>query len=243
MRPCRLCFDPIIHEEQRSTEIYFEGQLIDRLPCTEDGCGPLRFLQETDAFGLILASSDKSIDFCTRFVQRRTVFVGQAAQKAIRTEVDAPETALPPPRFDEAAEQQARPVVPLDAEPLPANYVSTTNRGLQLKPLLSKKGSWLLAAFVGLVLTAGVMTVGVTTYRRSQSVPTQSLAPTAEAVRIELNQELRSSRSVSSRAPASRSNAPAIVRTIKRAQPTRPIYNGTPRPRLVDSYVVRRPHR
>jgi hypothetical protein len=168
--------------------------------------------------------------------------VGQAAQKAIRTEVDAPETTLPPPRFDEVAEQQARPVVPLAAEPLSANYVSTTNRGLH-KPLLSKKGSWLLAAFVGLVLTAGAMAVGVTTYRRSQSVPAQSLVPTAEAVRIELNQDPRVSQSVSSRAPASRSNAPAIAMTKKRAQPTRPISDGTPRPRLVDSYVVRRPRR
>ena len=169
--------------------------------------------------------------------------MGQAAQKAIRTEVDAPETTLPPPRFDEVAEQQARPVVPLAAEPLSANYVSTTNRGLQLKPLLSKKGSWLVAAFVGLILTAGAMAIGVTTYRRSQSIPTQSLAATAEAVSIEFDQEPRVSRSVGSRAPVVRSNAPAIVTIKKRAQPTRPVYDGQPKPRLVDSYVVRRPHR
>ena len=172
--------------------------------------------------------------------------MGQAAQKAIRTDVDSPVTVLPPPRFDEIAEQRARPVVPLAAEPASTNYIAATNRGLQLNPLLSKKGSWLLAAFVGLILTAGAMAVGISTYRRSQTVPTQSLVPTAEAVRIELDQEPRVSRSVSPRAPTARSNAPAIATIKKRAQPTqstRPIYDGQPRPRLVDSYVVRRPRR
>ncbi|HVG34240.1 MAG TPA: hypothetical protein VM911_14215 [Pyrinomonadaceae bacterium] len=172
--------------------------------------------------------------------------MGQAPQKAIGTEVDSPETILPTPRFDEVAELQARPVVPLAAESLSTNYSSTTNSGSGLKPLLSKKGSWLLAAFVGLMLTAGAMAIGVTTYRRSQSVPTQSLAATAEAVSVEFDQAPRVRRSISSRAPVVRSNAPAITTIKRRAQPTpqtRPTYDGQPRPRLVDTYVVRRPHR
>lgn len=157
--------------------------------------------------------------------------------------MDSPENVLSPPRFDELAEQQARPVIPLAAESLSANYNSATNRGLQVTPLLSKKGSWLLAAFVGLILTAGAMAIGVTTYRRSQSVSTRSLVPTAEAVRIELDQEPRVRRSVSSRATALRSNAPAIVKTKKREQTIRPVVNGNPGARLVDSYVVRRSQR
>lgn len=159
-------------------------------------------------------------------------------------------TVLPPPRFDEVAAMQARPVVPLTAESSSTNYTAATNSRLQLKPRLSKKGSWLLAAFAGLILTVGAMAVGLGSYSRRQTVPTQSLAPTAEAVRLELDQAPRVRRSTgmrataTMRATASRSSVPVIVRTKKREQPVRPIRpvsDGSSRPRLVDSYVVRRP--
>ena len=250
MRTCYLCFERIIHEEQPSPENYFEDKRIDGRPGTKACRVPGAILQNTASFGLIFASSYKSAEVCTGFVQNGSIFVGQATRKAIRTEVGSGNTVLPPPRFDEVAALRARPVVPLTAESPSTNYTAATNSRLPLKPRLSKKGSWLLAALAGLILTVGAMAVGVTTYRRSQTVPTQPLAPTAEAVRLELDQEPRVRRSTGTRAtatmraPASRSSAPVIVRTKKREQPVRPIRpvaDGSSRPRLVDSYVVRRP--
>jgi len=190
--------------------------------------------------------------------------VAQAAQKAIRQEVEAEETTLVTPRFDEVAEQMARPVVPLAAESWPTSPAATINSGARPSPLLSKKGLWLLAAFVGLILTVGAMAIGINSYRRNQAASAPSTAPTAEPIRVELKSdtipfesrpvESRSNESkpVESRPVASRpvepkrSNAPSSVPAIAMAKPKKverraqqPSSDGKPRARMVDSYTPR----
>lgn len=172
----------------------------------------------------------------------------QVPQKVIATEVDAQEIELSSPRFDEAAAQMARPVVPLSEQVVSTPHGHSTNPGAQLSALLSGKGSWLMAMVVGLILTAGALAIGVTAYRRNQPAPTQSLIPVAEAVRMELNQAPRlRQQSVSSSSPESRlrepsssSSPPEIPKTKPRVQrAARPASDGRPRARMVDSYVVR----
>lgn len=158
--------------------------------------------------------------------------MGQAPSKAITTEADSQETSLPSPRFDELAAQMARPVVPLNTESVSTNPGSTINLRSRPASLLSKKGSWLLAAFVGLILTAGAMAIGVTAYKRNPVVSTPGLVPTTEAIRLELNQEPRPNQSISS-------SASAATKNKKRVRRARPTSNANPRARLVDSYIVR----
>ena len=159
--------------------------------------------------------------------------MGQATQKVIVPEVDSQETQLPAPRFDEVAEQMARPVVPLSEEVVYAAPDDSTNPRSQFTTLLSRKGSWLLATVIGLVLlAAGAMAIGVNAYRRQQVVSTQSLVPVAEATRIEINQVPKSDRASSSNAPVT----PKTKRHVERAQPASA---GRPRARMVDSYVIR----
>lgn len=159
--------------------------------------------------------------------------VGQATQKVIAPEVDSQETQLPAPRFDEEAAQMARPVVPLSEEVLSTSPDYSTNLESQLTTLLPRKGAWLLATVVGLVLlAAGAMAIGVNAYRRNQVVSTQSLIPVVEATRMEINQVPGSER-------ASSSSAPAIPKTKKHVERARPASDGRPRARMVDSYVIR----
>lgn len=168
----------------------------------------------------------------------------QAPQKAIVPEAASRRTTLPPPRFDEVAEQTARPVVPLAAESVSANPGAATNRGSQRTPLLSKKGLWVLAGFVGLMLTVGALAININTYRRSPAVSTESLIPVVDAVQLELNQAPRQAprpaRSSESRESRESSATPVIVQTRRRVQPAQPASDGKPRARLVDSYVIPR---
>lgn len=182
--------------------------------------------------------------------------MGQAPQKAMTPEVEAQETTLSSPRFDEAAAQMARPVVPLAAESLPANSGSKTNRVTYLTPLLSKKGSWLLAAFVGLILTVGAMAIGIKSYRRNQAASAPSTVPAAEAIRVELKPDPIpveakpiASRPVEARpVEEKRSNTPsnaqataiAKPKKLERRAPQQSTSDRNPGARLVDSYVIRR---
>jgi hypothetical protein len=181
--------------------------------------------------------------------------VAAATQKVIEPEMEAQETTLVSPRFDEAAEQRARPVVPLAAESLPASPISTINRVARPTPLLSKKVSWLLAALIGLILTVGAATaIGVNRYRRNQAAAASSPVPTAEPIRVELKPDSIpvESRPVESRPVASgpvepkRSTAPSSVPAIAVAKPKKveqraqqPVSDGKPKARMVDSYNPR----
>jgi hypothetical protein len=194
--------------------------------------------------------------------------MAQASRKVIVPEEDLDEATLPSPRFDEAAAQQARPVVPLSGEAVPANPGNRTNGAARHTALPSKMGSWLLAAAVGLILGAGAMAVGVTAYRRSHATPARSLVPAASVTALELNRDFRpgpSSRSsaaaavpktaaaddTASNAPSD--NPPPVPKTVKRSRvavstSSEDDSNGTdasgkPKPRLVDRYVMRPPRR
>jgi hypothetical protein len=158
--------------------------------------------------------------------------VAQAYQKVIRPELDAEEPSLSTPRFDEVAAQQARPVVPLPAEVVSFNPRHSTNLSSGLTAPPSRKGLWLLAAFLGVVLAAGVMAIGVNTLRRDRAIDTQSLATVAEATRIEINADIRPKQSL-------RTNAPVRPQYKRRTPVAPPVSDGRPGPRLVDSYVIR----
>lgn len=156
--------------------------------------------------------------------------MGQAHSKVITVEADLQSRSLSSPRFDEAAAQMARPVVPLNK-----GFVSASPRSIinpvsqQASPVLSKKGSWLLAAFVGLILTAGAMAIGVIANKRSPAASTPALIQIAEAIRIEPNQEPGRGQSFRSRrAPAATKNNKRVVRRVP------PAFDGRPRARLVD---------
>jgi hypothetical protein len=129
--------------------------------------------------------------------------MAQASRKVIAP--DADELTLATPRFDEAAAQQARPVVPLSGNLGFARASNTAVRGADPSYLPAGKGSWLIAALLGLVLGAGAMAVGVVAYRRDHTTApsAQPLVPAAAAVLPELNQDFRP------RPSASRSVAPA----------------------------------
>ncbi|HEX8138105.1 MAG TPA: hypothetical protein VF544_10980 [Pyrinomonadaceae bacterium] len=129
--------------------------------------------------------------------------MAQASRKVIAPEADLDETTLAAPRFDEAAAQQARPVVPLSSD---AGYVPQVSHAAvrRARPsyLPANQGSWLIAAFVGLILGAGAMALGVVAYRRNHTaVPARSLVPAVAAVRPELDQDFRARPSSHSIAP------------------------------------------
>jgi hypothetical protein len=154
-------------------------------------------------------------------------------QKANMTEVHVEETELPTPRFDEAATHMARPVVPLTHTDVSSNPVWAN---LRSQLTISRKGSWLLGILVGFMLAAGAMALGVSAYRRNQVISTQPLATATDAARIEITEGLRSGRS-------SRSSAadppPAVAKPAKRIRrSTGNTFDGSPKPRLVDRYVL-----
>jgi hypothetical protein len=131
--------------------------------------------------------------------------MAQASRKVVAPEADLDEITLAAPRFDEAAAQQARPVVPLSDD---AGYATVSHAAVhRARPsyLPASQGSWLIAAFVGLLLGAGAMALGVVAYRRNHTtVPARSLVPAVAAVMPELNQDFRarpSSRSSSAAQP------------------------------------------
>lgn len=157
--------------------------------------------------------------------------MAQAYQKVIRPEVDSEDPSLSTPRFDEVAAQQARPVVPLSAEVVSFNPRHTTNLSSGLTAPPSRKSLWLLAAVLGVILAAGAMAIGVTTYRRDQAMDTQSLATVAEATRIEINPDFKPKQSL-------RTNIPVRPQYKTRTRIAPPVSDGRPRPRLVDSYVI-----
>jgi hypothetical protein len=138
--------------------------------------------------------------------------MAQASRKVIVPDVDLEETTLASPRFDETAAQQARPVVPLSKDAGYTQVAQTTVRSAQPSYLPARKGPWLLAAFVGLVLGAAAMAVGVAAYRRSHAVSTQALSTAAAAERPELNQDFRPR-------PSSRPVAPAQQTVSNEAKP------------------------
>jgi hypothetical protein len=139
--------------------------------------------------------------------------MAQASRKVIAP--DADELTLATPRFDEAAAQQARPVVPLSGDLGFAQASNTAVRGADPSYLPAGKGSWLVAALLGLVLGAGAMAVGVVAYRRNHTTApsAQALAPAAVAVLPELNQDFRP------RPSASRSVAPAQPTVADESKP------------------------
>lgn len=154
------------------------------------------------------------------------------------------ERTLAAPRFDEAAAQQARPVVPLSEEAVSINLGEQSGRVVQPSSLPSIKGSWLLAAFVGLILGAVVTAIGVTAYRRSQATSTQSLVPAAEAIRVELNGDFRA-RPSSRNAAAAPAQQTVSVETAANATAAAPksssgetASNPTPVPRSLKRRTV-----
>jgi hypothetical protein len=157
------------------------------------------------------------------------------------TRVELEETTLPAPHFDEAAEQSARPVVPLSEEVLAANPGAPTNYGSRLTALRQGKGSWLLAAVAGLILAAGALAIGVTAYRRNPVISTQALVPVADATRVEMKQEFKPNRSSVSSAPAApqvKTSRRVITRQVFPERPS-DTSSGRPKARMVDSYVMR----
>lgn len=158
--------------------------------------------------------------------------MAQSYQKIIRPEVDSEEPSLSTPRFDEVAARKARPVVPLSAKIVSFNPRHTANLRSGLTALPSRKGLWLLAAFVGVILAAGAMAIGVTSYQRNQAMDTHSLATVAEATRIEINPDIRPKQSLST-------NAPVRPQYKRRTRIAQPVADRRPGPRLVDSYVIR----
>lgn len=133
--------------------------------------------------------------------------MAQASRKVIAPEADPDAITIATPRFDEAAAQQARPVVPLSGDAGYAQVSHATVRRARPSYLPASQGSWLIAAFVGLILGAGAMALGVVAYRRNHTAVSapRSLVPAVAAVMPELNQDFRvraSSRSSSAAQPA-----------------------------------------
>jgi len=157
--------------------------------------------------------------------------MGQSLYKVIEPEAYSEETSLPTPRFDEAAAQTARPVVPLSNNAASFNPGNTTFSKSLLTTPRQRKGSWLLAALVGLVMITGAMAIGVTTayFRHNQTMPSVSLIPATEAIRIDIDQGLRLSTSSSPRVAAA---VPKL--TKRRTHITRQPVSRNPGSRLVD---------
>jgi hypothetical protein len=156
--------------------------------------------------------------------------MGQSLYKVLEPEEYSEETSLPTPRFDEAAAQTARPVVPLSDNPASFNPDRATFIKSQRAPQPQRKGSWLLAALVGLVMTAGAMAIGVTTayLRHNQTMPGESLVPAAVATRIDIDQG-------SSLTTASRQRATsAVAKPQRRSHIVRQPVSRNPGSRLVD---------
>jgi hypothetical protein len=139
--------------------------------------------------------------------------MAQASRKVIAPEVDSGEATLVTPRFDEAAAQQARPVVPLSNEGGYTPDGDMTVRSAQPSYLSARKGSWLLAAFVGLILGAGAMAVGIIAYKRNHAVSARSLVPATAATMPELDQDFRPR-------PSSRHSAPAPETVSSETKPS-----------------------
>lgn len=156
--------------------------------------------------------------------------MGQSLYKVIEPEAYSEATSLPTPRFDEAAAQTARPVVPLTGNAASFNHGSTTFIDSQRTTPPQRKGSWLLAALVGLSMTAGALALGVTTayLRHNQTIPSESLVPAAVVTTIDMNQGSRLT-------TASRPRATAVVSKPKRRVrvPRQPV-SRNPGSRLVD---------
>jgi hypothetical protein len=156
--------------------------------------------------------------------------MGQSLYKVVEPKEYSEETSLPTPRFDEAAAQTARPVVPLTDNVVSFNHRSTPFIESQRTTPPQRKGSWLLAALVGLTLAAGAMALGVTTayFSHKQTMPSEFLAPAAVATSIDIDQSPRLTTSSSRRAMA------VVTKPKRRIRMTRPPVSRNPGSRLVD---------
>ncbi|HEX8145517.1 MAG TPA: hypothetical protein VF553_23310 [Pyrinomonadaceae bacterium] len=161
--------------------------------------------------------------------------MSNSSQKVMARGPGSQEKALTTPRFDEAAAQMARPVVPLRDETASDYRSAATSFSLQATRAGRRKGSWLIAALVGLLMAVGAMAIGVTAYRRNRVVSTRSLAPVADAARIDIDRSYKPVRK-SSNPVASVSAAP---RKIRPRRTTRSVSSINPGARLVDRYVIR----
>jgi hypothetical protein len=159
--------------------------------------------------------------------------MGQSLHEVIELEVNSEETSLPAPRFDEAASQVARPVVPLPHNAASFDPVVATNSRSWLTIKLQGKRTWLLATIVCLFMAVGAIAFGVIAYRRSPAVSTQPLIPAADASKIEIDQV-----SMPARALSSTARVAAMPRPVKRRRSNINVFPGRPKPRLVDSYVI-----
>lgn len=156
--------------------------------------------------------------------------MGQSLYKVIEPKAYSEETSLPTPRFDEAAAQTARPVVPLANNAASFNHGDTAFFKSQLTTPPQRKGSWLPAALVGLIMTVGAMAIGATTayLRHNRTMPGQSLIPAAVATSIDIDRGSRLRIASSPRAMV------AVTKPKKRSPIIRRPVSRNPGSRLVD---------